>query len=144
MQIKISQNWYLQKLIWTKYFVITKEYIFLLIIYGKKYTIKVPKGFVTDFGSIPPMFFFFDKSGYISYILHDYLYSLIWKIVNINWELDYNQMLADEILTEWLKEEWMNETWRNLVSIWLTIWGKYNYKKRNGEISKIKKTLILD
>lgn len=141
MKVKILINWNLQKIIWTKYFIVTSEYSFLLIIYWKKYSVKVPKGFITDFWSIPSIFFFFDKSKYVSYILHDFLYSLIWEIKSIQWIFKYNQSLADEILIAWLDTEWMNETWRVLVCIWLMIWWKYNYKKVSKEISLLKQTL---
>jgi len=138
MQVKILKNWTLQKIIWTKYFQVKDYYLFLIIIWRKRYTVKVPEWFITDFWSIPSIFFFFDKSRYISYILHDYLYSLIWKIVNISWELEYNQRLSDEILINWLGAEWMNDRWRTLVLLWLDIWWKYNYKKYNEEISELK------
>ncbi len=131
----------LQKVIWTKYFIVTDYFLFLVIIWKNKYNIKVPNWFITDFGSIPSPFFFFDKTKYVSYILHDYLYSLIWEITNIEWYLEYNQALSDEILYHWLEEEWMNNIWRILVLIWLDIWWRYNYKKYNKEISDLKKIL---
>lgn len=141
MEVKIIKNWTLKKVIWTKYFSVSDSFAFLLIIYWKKYIIRVPKWFITDFGSIPPIFFFFDKSRYISYILHDFLYSLIWEILCISWELEYDQWTADEILFAWLKKEWMNTLWRVLVLLWLYIWWRFSYQKRNKEIEKLKKTL---
>ncbi len=140
IQVKILKNGALKKILKSKYFIVSDCYIFLLIIGWNKYTIEVPEWFITDFGSIPPIFFFFDKSRYISYILHDYLYSLIWKIININWELPYNQKLADQILIAGLKIEEMNHPWRFLVYKWLQIWGRFNYRKENKEISELKKS----
>jgi len=142
MKVKILKNWTLQKIIWTKYFQVIDYYLFLIIIWRKKYTVKVPEWFITDFWSIPSIFFFFDKTRYISYILHDYLYSLIWNILNINWELEYTQWIADEILYAWLKTERMNTRWRVSVLLWLDIWWKYNYKKYNKEISELKKIIL--
>lgn len=141
MKIKILINWDLKKIIWTKYFIVSSDFLFLLIIYWKKYHIRVPKWFITDFGSIPPIFFFFDKSRYISYILHDFLYSLIWQTISINWILEYDKNIADEILVAWLKAEWMIESGQVLVLLWVSIWWKPYYKKRNEEISNLKKTL---
>lgn len=141
MKVKILINWNLQKIIWTKYFIVTSEYSFLLIIYWKKYSVKVPEWFITDFWSIPSIFFFFDKSKYISYILHDFLYSLIWEIKSIYWIYEYNQFIADQVLIAWLEVEWMNDSWRVLVLIGLTIWWEYNFKKANKEISTLKQTL---
>ena len=143
MKIKIINNWNYKKIIWTKYFIITDKFIFQLKIYWKFYLIIVPEWFITDLGSIPSIFFFFDKSRYISYILHDYLYSLIWKIENINWKLNYNQELVDNILIAWLNTEWMNDRWKIFILIWLSIWWRFNYKKEDKEISKLKKDFIL-
>lgn len=141
MIIKIIRNWSLKKIIWTKYFRVFSPFIFLLIFDWQKYNIKVPVWFITDLWSIPSIFFMFDKSRYISYILHDFLYSLIWEITNINWYLSYDQKLSDEILSIWLEKENMNKFWRFLVKIWLKIWWRFNYKKNNSEISDLKKIL---
>ena len=138
MKIKIIQNWALQKIIWTKYFEVYVEFIFLLTLYWKKYYIKIPKWFITDLWSIPSIFFFFNKSGYITYILHDFLYSLIWEIINEDWEVEYTQEMADEILIAWLETEGMGEKWRWLILCWLSCCWKYKYKKRNEEISELK------
>jgi len=101
MKVTIIKNWDLKKIIWTKYFIVASSFLFLLDFFWKKYIIKVLKWFVTDFWSIPQIFFFFDKAGYASYIMHDYLYSFIWEITCINWKLKYDQMLADDILIAW-------------------------------------------
>lgn len=139
MKIKVLQNWTYQNIIWTKYFIIKIAYIFLITINWKNYIINVPEWFITDLWSIPPIIFFYDKSRYISYILHDYLYSLIGKIINIYWELAYDQKLADKILNIWLWVEGMSKKWRVWVCIWLKIWWRFNYKKWNKEISDLKK-----
>lgn len=139
MKVKILQNWTLQNILWTKYFQVDLPYIFELEYNSKKHTINVPKWFITDLGSIPPVLFIFDKSRYISYILHDYLYSLVWEIVSIYGKLEYNQDLSDRILCEWLKLEGMNKTGRELVYLWLYCFWKGNYKKVNKEISELKR-----
>jgi len=139
MKIIILQNWDLKKIIWTEFFIVSNDFLFLLEYYWKKYHIRIPRWFITDFWSIPPIFFYFDKTKYISYIMHDYLYNYIWKIININWELKYNQALADDILVAWLKTEWMWNIWRIQVLSWLMIWWRFNFKTKKKKISKITK-----
>ena len=136
--MKIVQNWTYRNIIWTKYKQVREPYSFYVVINWKSYTIIVPEWFITDLWSIPPIFFIYDRSKYISYILHDYLYSLIWKIG----DLEYTQEIADILLDEWLELEWMSRTWITGINIWLSIWGKYKYKKRNQEISDLKLALI--
>jgi len=141
-KVTVIKNGDYQKIIWTKYFVITVSFIFLLEKNGKKYHIVVPKNFITDLGSIPPIFFSFDKAKYVSYIMHDFLYSFIWEIVSIYWKLEYDQEDADDFLHLWLRYEWMIEFGTIMVDIGLMIWWKYNYKKKNKEISNLKKILF--
>jgi len=141
MKVKILINWSIQNIIWTKYFRTTNQYMFLLIIDWKKYLVVVPCWFITDFWSIPSIFFNFDKSKYVSYILHDFLYSTIWEIKSIYWIYEYNQFIADQVLIAWLEVEWMIDSWRVLVLVGLTIWWKYNFKKINKDISLLKQTL---
>jgi len=139
MEITIIKNWSLKKVIWTKYFEVLDNYIFELLFYWETYTINIPVWFITDFWSIPNIFFNFDKTKYISYIMHDYLYSLIWKITKEKWvELVYTRRMADDMLEYWLKHEWMIYPWRKLVSLWLFIWWRFCYKKRDLKLSIIK------
>jgi hypothetical protein len=138
MQVKIIKNWQVKKIMGTKYFIVTDSFIFLLEHYWNKYTIEVPINFITDFWSIPAIFWFFDKTKYISYIMHDYLYSYIWQIESIKWVYRYDRSLADDILTKWLENEWMNKIWYSIVRIWVEIWWHNHYKKKNKEISELK------
>ena len=138
MQVTIIKNWQLQKIVWTKYFLVTDSFFFLVIYYWKKYTIRVPENFITDFWSIPAIFWFFDKTKYISYIMHDFLYSYIWSIKSIKWEYNYYRSLADDILKAWLENEWMNNIWQLIVRICVEIWWESHYKKKSKEISELK------
>lgn len=138
MKITIIKNWQLQKIVWTKYFLVTDSFLFLVTNYWQKYTIRVPENFITDFWSIPAVFWFFDKTKYVSYIMHDYLYSYIWEIKSIKWVYSYDRSLSDDILANWLKNEWMNEIWHSLVRIWVEIWWSNHYKKKSKEISELK------
>lgn len=139
MVINILENWSLKKIIGTKYFVVSSYYEFELKMYWKTYQIIVPEWFITDLGSIPPIFFFFDKARYVSYIMHDFLYNHIWKIIDKEtWEeLNYNQMDSDDYLCVWLKKEWMWWFWIWQVSVWLLIWGRFNFKTKKKKILKL-------
>lgn len=138
MQVTIIKNWQLQKIIGTKYFLVTDSFIFSLNHYWNNYTIEVPVNFITDFWSIPAIFWFFDKTKYVSYIMHDYLYSYIWEIKSIKWEYNYDRSLADDILKAWLENEWMNNIWQLIVRIWVEIWWESHYKNKSKEISDLK------
>lgn len=138
MKIKLIKNWKLKKIIWTKYFIVTDYFAFLLILYWKKYYIRVPENFITDFWSIPAIFFLFDKTKYVSYILHDFLYSPIWLITSINWPYMYDRSFSDDILLNSLRSEWMRNIWSLIVRIWVEIWWESHYKKRSSEISDLK------
>lgn len=149
-RIEIIKNWSLKKVIWTKYFEITDSYIFRLFYWKVNYKIEVPVLFLSDFGSIPAIFFNFDKTKYISYLLHDFLYSYIWEIIVDDdsdlflcelWELLYNQKLADEILIAWLDIEWMNKPWRIIISLWLLIWWRFCFKNKKKKISRLKRNI---
>jgi len=142
--MKILKNWSIQKVIWTKYFIVTDSFKCSVTVYWEKYNILIPEWFLSDLGSIPSIFFFFDSSKYISYLFHDYTYSLIWDIVDDEWySLVYDQETADNILDKWLELEWMLEFWRNLVRIWLFIWWRFNFQKRDRKLSEIKRELNL-
>jgi len=149
-RIEIIKNWSLKKIIWTKYFEITDNYIFRLFYWKVYYTITIPVWFVSDFASIPAIFFNFDKTRYISYLMHDFIYSFIWEITLEEedsillwelWELVYDQRLADEILIAWLETEWMNKPWRKIVSLWLLIWWRFCFKKKNKKTSRLKRNI---
>jgi len=141
MKINIIKNWTLKKIIWTKYFIVYEEFSFWMEAYWKKYNINIPKWFLTDCGSIPPIFFYFNKSKYISYIMHDFLYNYIWEIILDGQSKKYNQLESDEILIAWLKTEGMNKIWRIQVLIWLSLFGRFNFKKKNKQISLMKKLI---
>ena len=70
----------------------------------KRYLIKVPKGFVTDYASIPKLFRIiilpYGKHSGAS-VVHDWLYSS-------NCDLDISRERADKIFLEILKEEKVN------------------------------------
>ena len=137
-RITLEEEWTLKKVSWTKFFKVQSQYVFHLYNNNSLIaTITVPEWFLTDFGSIPSIFFFFDKTRYISYILHDYLYSLLWNVVfkdKIRW---VSRREADFILNLWLKSEWMNTIWTTIVDLWLLLWGYYNYKVHKLEIKNI-------
>lgn len=123
-KINLEKNGLLQKIPWSKNF-ITKSEFFWLVDYDHEFSEKiiVPKNFVTDFGSIPRfLWIFFDKTRFVSYILHDFLYSKKYC-----WNL--NRKESDKILKEALKVEWMGFFKRNLVYFWVRLFGKKFFRK---------------
>ncbi len=137
-KIKLKQQWTLKKISWTKYFRVIVPYIFNLYLNDKIIAvIFIPEWFLSDFGSIPSIFFFFDKSRYISYILHDYLYSLLWEVIFSDKIRSVSRREADYILEIWLKSEWMSWIWIFSVDTWLLLGWCYNYKVHKSEIKAI-------
>lgn len=153
-KINLEKNGLLQKIPWSKNF-ITKSEFFWLVDYDDEFSEKiiVPKNFVTDFGSIPRFLWgFFDKTRFVSYILHDFMYSKKYKDFEeekifkqffqensiflwlIEEEIDkyVNKKLrkkADKILKEVLKVEWMWFFKRNLVYLWVRLFWKKFFRK---------------
>jgi len=91
----------------------------------KEYLIKVPKGFVTDYASIPKLLraiiLPYGKHSGAS-VVHDYLYSK-------GCELNIERKKADKIFLEILKEEGVNPILARLMYIAVRVFGKIRYKK---------------
>ena len=92
----------------------------------KEYLIKVPKGFVTVYASIPKLF----RTVVLPYgthsgasVVHDWLYSS-------NCNLDISRERADKIFLEILKEEKVNFLLRILMYIAVRKFGRSRF--RNG------------
>ena len=92
----------------------------------KEYLIKVPKGFVTDYASIPKLFrtvvLPYGKHSGVS-VVHDWLYSS-------NCNLDVSREKADKIFLEILKEEKVNFLLRIVMYIAVRKFGRSRF--RNG------------
>jgi len=90
----------------------------------EEYSIRVPKGFVTDYASIPrifrPIVLPYGKHSGAS-VVHDYLYSK-------GCDLDIERKKADKIFLEILKEEGVNPILARLMYIAVRIFGKIRYK----------------
>ena len=101
-------------------FELVDDYVYQI----EEYSIRVPKGFVTDYASIPrifrPIVLPYGKHSGAS-VVHDYLYS---KGCNLNIE----RKKADKIFLEILKEEGVNPILARLMYIAVRIFGKIRYK----------------
>ena len=90
----------------------------------EEYSIRVPKGFVTDYASIPrifrPIVLPYGKHSGAS-VVHDYLYSK-------GCDLDIERKKADKIFLEILKEERVNPILVRLMYIAVRCFGKTRYK----------------
>lgn len=99
--------------------------------YGK---IIVPEGFETDFGSIPQaLWWMFNPTKYVAYILHDYIYEMYGQIPTTLFDtpatLDYTRKQADYVLLEALKAEKCPFIKRWLIYFGVRIWGWMAWKK---------------
>lgn len=92
----------------------------------REYTIKVPKGFVTDYASVPKLLRIiilpYGKHSGAS-VVHDWLYSS-------NCNLDINREKADKIFLEVLKEEKVNFLLRTFMYLVVRKFGRSRF--RNG------------
>ena len=131
--IELWHNWLLRKLPNSKYWEVVEEFYWYVDYKDKIEKVIVPKGFKTNFGSIPaPLRIFFNPTDYIGYILHDYLYSSEWKIVYngiLLYNKSYSRKDADLILLETLHLEWANLIERFTIYYWVRLWWALFYKK---------------
>ena len=101
-------------------FELVSDYIYQI----ENYVIKVPRGFITDYASIPkifrPIVLPYGKHSGAS-VVHDYLYSK-------SCELNIERKKADKIFLEILKEEGVNPILARLMYIAVRVFGKIRYK----------------
>lgn len=131
--IKLDKNWYLRKE-QGELFEIVEEFFWYLDYEKKNPIVIVPKGFQTNFWSIPKILRpIFNPVKYISFILHDYLYTkdavIIYQDDDEYSEVKYNRKEADLILRNGLKVEgaWFFE--RNMIYWGVRIWWKSHYER---------------
>jgi hypothetical protein len=128
-----KQDGTLRKTPWSDRFVVQEPFVWEIDYEQKnKGKVVVPAWFWTNFGSIPAFFrLFFSPTKYISYVLHDYLYTQ-WSIIEYN---DGTKRIAtrkecDEILAESLCVEWMNKVWVLLVYSSVRIFWLSHFNKQ--------------
>ena len=110
--VRLGNNWLLKKLSNTPFWAVCEPFFWYVEYGSKKDKITVPEWFLTDMWSIPRLLWiFFDKTKYISFILHDYLCS----------NTKYNRKQADLILLEALRIEWASIIERICIYIWVRI-----------------------
>ncbi|ATV57132.1 hypothetical protein CTM68_05255 [Fusobacterium pseudoperiodonticum] len=101
-------------------FELVDDYVYQI----EEYRIRVPKGFVTDYASIPrifrPIVLPYGKHSGAS-VVHDYLYSK-------GCDLNIERKKADKIFLEILKEEGVNPILDRLMYIAVRCFGKTRYK----------------
>lgn len=122
--VRLKENWLLQKVENTNNFLVKSEFFWILDYkVENSEMIIIPKDFSTDFWSIPQfLWWLFNPTKYLAYILHDFLYSkeYIGKL---------NRKDADKILKEALKVEGMWRCWRWLVYLAVRLFWWQFYKK---------------
>jgi len=144
-QAILKKNWLVQKIPCTALREIKEEFVRYINYETKLSYVIVPKGFKTNFWSIPKIVQnIFCPTKYLWYVLHDMLYSLDAKIIissidKFDQEIkklkisfnkkDKNELtvypsrkIADEILREAIKIEWGGFIERNLIYVAVRIW----------------------
>ena len=129
--IKLKQNWLLKKIPNSDLFEVRQEFVWYLDYDNKKEYVVVPKWFRTNFWSIPRFLrFFFNPVDYVSYILHDYLYSKNSFICV--WDYQGRQPTRKEVdymLLEALNVEWAWTIEKALVYFWVRRFWFLFFKK---------------
>ena len=106
--VQLNKNGTLKKEIGTNNWEVQSSFIWL-INYNQKDGDKIiiSKGFKTNFGSIPRLFWvFLNPTKYVSYILHDWL---LWE--KVDWEI--------QVITEW-KKIYSFWSWQNPIYLTLS------------------------
>jgi len=138
-QASLVLNWTLKEIkhwVWE----VQQEFIWYIDFKTKNEYIIIPRWFLTNLGSIPRVLRGFIDYTWLSYVLHDYLYSYKWKItvtdisiiddsyhnISIWWDEDYiipTRKEADQILEWALQVEWMQYYKTILVYIAVRLFG---------------------
>ena len=100
--VKLHKNWLLKKISHDTWEV-QEEFVWLIHYENSGYFVRVPKGFQTNFGSIPRLLrVFFNPTKYLAYVLHDFLYGKDGAIIHDNYieevRVDYTRKDADNIM----------------------------------------------
>lgn len=131
--VRIHKNWLLKKISSTEWEVM-EEFIWYIDFDSKNTYVIVPKGFITNFWSIPRiMQSIFQPTKYLWYVLHDRLYDKDWEIIyedkyemgNVN----YTRKEADKILLESSKVEWAWFIERYCIYLGVRLWGFNHYNR---------------
>ena len=130
--LKIHKNWLLKKIPWTELFQVQESFIWYLDYDNKQWQVIVPEWFETNFWSIPRfMRPFINRTKYIAYILHDYLWSKDSEIIYWNIVFSPTFMESNQILRDAMSVEWAGFFERYIIYIWLwyTIFPYIHYMK---------------
>lgn len=132
--IKLHKNWTLIKELGNNLWTVDGSFVWYLCYMTKGYYIEVEHWFKTDFGSIPrPLWFFFDKTKYVSYILHDWLYSKPYiekKVSSVSYQwVMITRKQCDDILIEWMYLEWASRVEIFFVYLWVRLFWWLFFKK---------------
>ena len=136
--IELWNNGLLNKIPNSDIFSVKQIFSWYLNYQDKKEVVIIPINFKTNFWSIPRLLrFFFNPIKFISYILHDFLYSPEWFIYNLETKTKRRptRKEADYILLEALNIEWALSIEKTCIYFWVRIWGWCNFD--NVSIEKL-------
>jgi hypothetical protein len=129
--ISLKQNWLLQKIPNSDLWRVKKEFIWFLNYQDKKEYVIVARWFTSNFWSIPkPLRIFFNPTKYVSFLLHDALYTKN-SFISI-WEFKAREPTrkeADYILLEALNVEWAWIIEKFCIYIWVRSFWFLFFKK---------------
>lgn len=132
--VELMQNGTVLKQINTNLWEVEEPFIWFIDYQQKKWQITVQKWFETDFGSIPRIFWsLFNPTEWVSYILHDYLYSTKWIFYDeSSWKFcAINRKQVDAILKEALQIEWCSKIKASIIYMAVRVGGWYNWNFGN-------------
>lgn len=116
---KLTKAGSVKKISGTDFWEVRESFVWY-IIYGADERVVVKKGFRTNFGSIPRLFWWIlSPTDWNAYVLHDYLYS-------IQYRNDRNE--CDIILYEALVAEGCNKAWAFVIYAALFCFGGRAWK----------------
>ena len=115
----LKNNWTLRKINWTNEWIVEDPFVWYIdYLDHSKWEILVPKGYKTDFWTIPRILRpIFNPTAHLAYVLHDYIYE----------NKTYSRKDSDIILSQALIAEWMNRIGVLLVWLWVRAFGWLYY-----------------
>lgn len=126
---ELHQEWSLIKKSGTRLFRVDKKFQWWLDYDNKRERVIVEAWFLTDFWSIPRIFWpIFNPTEWISYILHDQLYEDQYVLIGDDQLKRYiTREEADQILRSSLIVEWASTWYANMVYLWVRIGWWYRW-----------------
>lgn len=137
--IILAKNWGVQKISGTPFWRVNMKFVWYLDYQKKNLQVVVSEDTITDFGSIPRfLWFIFNPTEWISYILHDELYRNKYVLAKDWKKIIISREQADQILYQALLVEgcavWSAKT--QYVGLRLFWWIRWKYNITTSSMSE--------